>query len=172
MLSFKPIQNIGWNNMKSIRLHKLLVEKYILQQKILEHKTLLEAQDYEGMFKGILDQVQSDGEWANHPDNVELKRRTESLIKTYIEWAKTTLKKNDRIVWFLRWVRYWLNTDLLKLPKQEALKDLNKRANTNYTENDFIGMRSIVRDLEHFMSLNNPKINACQLSESIPPKIV
>ena len=54
----------------------------------IEH-VIQEAQDYEGMFKDIL---------ASNRDP-----RLREQINQDISWARKTLRKNDRIVWFLRW---------------------------------------------------------------------
>ena len=53
-----------------------------------------EAQNYEGMFTDI---------FKLNPDP-----RLRQQIKLDITWARKTLRKNDRIVWFLRWVKVWL----------------------------------------------------------------
>ena len=55
---------------------------------------LTAAPNYEGMFKTLL----------------ALDPRAKGQIESYIGWAKGFLKKQDRIVWFLRWVRAYLST--------------------------------------------------------------
>ena len=53
-----------------------------------------EAQNYEGMFNDI---------FKFNPDP-----RLRQQIEFDITWARKILRKNDRIVWFLRWVKVWL----------------------------------------------------------------
>ena len=52
-----------------------------------------EAQNYEGMFNDIL------------------KRDTDPRLRQQITqdiiWARKILRKNDRIIWFLRWAKIW-----------------------------------------------------------------
>ena len=55
------------------------------------------AANYEEMFKGLL----------------ALAPQSEKFIDKEIEWAKRTLKKQDRIVWYLRWYRLALVKELM-----------------------------------------------------------
>ncbi len=58
---------------------------------------LLEAQKYESMFTTILAWMAKDEFFSNYP----------SGIAQNIKWAKQKLKKNDRIVWYLRQYRIY-----------------------------------------------------------------
>jgi hypothetical protein len=57
---------------------------------------IVEAQNYEGMFTDIL----------KTSPNPQLRRQ----IVDNIDWARRTLRKNDRIVWYLRWAKLWLSS--------------------------------------------------------------
>src|ERR1035437_5774210 len=71
-----------------------------------------------------------------------------SKIKEYISWANKNLKKTDRIVWFLRWIKVELaglkptgsipHKDRLKakteidVARQTEMDKINKRLSTNF----------------------------------------
>ena len=61
---------------------------------------LLEAQNYDDMFKGLI-KIATD-----LPGNKE--KFVEENVRDNIKWAKQILKKNDRIVWYLRYVKLTL----------------------------------------------------------------
>ena len=153
--------------MKSIRLHKLLVEKYLLQNMILE------AQNYEGMFTTFLDDVlEKDG------GNVRREKQYQKRVKEEIDWARRTLKKNDRIVWFLRFLRYELYVEAFRSNSpgsnyQSALKDFNRSAKTDYNAQDMRMMpfNQIKTNLEHFMSLNIPEIQNYVFAKQKPAEL-
>ena len=153
----------------SIKLHRLLVEKYLLQNMILE------AQNYEGMFVSLLKKIDAipDDPRPNYTGAREkTKKIAETTIRSYIEWARKTLKKNDRIVWFLRWARYWLETGVLKLPAEDALKDLNKKTGTNYTASAYMPIHLIQRDLEHYMDSGAPSIQNYVFDKQTPRELL
>ena len=52
-----------------------------------------EAQNYEVMFNDIL--------------KIDTNPRLRQEITRDINWARKTLRKNDRIIWFLRWSKIW-----------------------------------------------------------------
>ena len=52
-----------------------------------------EAQNYEVTFNDIL--------------KADTDRRLQQEITRDINWARKTLRKNDRIIWFLRWSKIW-----------------------------------------------------------------
>ena len=110
--------------------------------------TLLEAQDYESIFNFVKPFVEND------------------IVKEYlvnypqeIQWAKTHLKKSDRIIWFLKNKKYgylkYLTT--LELPpefnklKQKMLSDMAKLESTGFKYPITDRER---RSFEHFMSLS------------------
>ena len=142
---------------------------------LLEYYTaLLEAQDYENMFKSFLDDVKKIDVDNNHADyTTDLAYKEE--IKKEIDWARRTLKKNDRIVWFLRLLRYELYVQILRprsrTAKETALKDFNRNAKTDYTANDMMPIRQLKTNLEHFMSLNIPAIENYVFAKQKPAEL-
>ena len=122
----------------------------------LLESTLLEAQDYKNMFNTLLDAIlDKDG------GNIQRERLYATRVKEEIDWARKTLKKNDRIVWFLRLLRYELYVEAFRgtpLLVQSALNDFNRQAKTDYTVSDMMPIRQLKTNLEHFMSLNIPAI--------------
>lgn len=131
---------------------------------LLEYYTeLLEAQDYEGMFRSFLD---SDVV-KNLPDGGNNIR---NLVNDYIKWARRVLKKNDRIVWFLRWVRVDLRWQTEK-SQDKAIADLNKILKTNYTRNDFAPIRTMQTNLEHFMQNDSRDIQNIVFDKQTPGEL-
>jgi len=118
-----------------------------------------EAQNYEGMFNDIL--------------KLNADPRLRQQITQDIDWARKILRKNDRIVWFLRWVKVWListatgsgvaaaaspgalQRDALR---REAMQQQNRRLGTTYAQGDLIGSPALKQQLEHFLSLPIPEI--------------
>jgi hypothetical protein len=56
-------------------------------------QTMQEAQNYEGMFNDIF--------------KLDADPRLRQQITQDINWARKILRKNDRIIWFLRWSKIW-----------------------------------------------------------------
>ncbi len=81
------------------------------------------------------------------------------LIGKYISWAKSTLKKSYRIVWFLRWVRVELAGRNKHLDTDTELSKLNKKLKTSYTRNDLIPISNLMTNLNHFLGLHLTKID-------------
>lgn len=155
--------------MKSIKLHRLLVERYLIQQMILE------AQNYENMFASLLKKIDAipDDPRPNYAGaRAKTKKIAETTIRGYIAWARKTLKKNDRIVWFLRWARYWLEVGVLKLPADDALKELNKKTGSNYTASAYMPIHLVQRDLEHYMDSGAPSIQNYVFDKQTPRELL
>ena len=130
---------------------------------LLEYYTaLLEAQDYENMFKSFLDDVKKQ-------EKPKLTTSYETHIKEEIDWARKTLKKNDRIVWFLRLARFAFTQE--NFGRDRALQDFNRNAKTNYSLNDMMPIRQIKTNLEHFMSLNIPAIENYVFAKQKPAEL-
>ena len=130
---------------------------------------LLEAQDYENMFKAFLDSVLNKDE-----GNIQRERLYATRVKEEIDWARKKLKKNDRIVWFLRLLRYELYVEAFRgtpLLVQSALNDFNRQAKTDYTVSDMMPIRQLKTNLEHFMSLNIPSIQNYVFDKEKPAAI-
>ena len=97
---------------------------------------------------------------AQHDMTGEIK----PFIDIQVKWAKTILKKNDRIVWFLRWIQLFAARHLcIQNPNdftefyQKYLSDFNKANATTLSEEDvrkIEGRLAIYKTtLEHFYSL-------------------
>src|ERR1044071_2955039 len=74
-------------------------------------------------------------------------------IEKYIKWARSTLKKNDRIVWFLRWVRIELAGRMKHVDSDAELAKLNKRLKTAFTRADIVPVSNLMTNLEHYLSM-------------------
>lgn len=128
-----------------------LLRKYSI---ILESTPIMEAVDYFGMFKAMV----------NSFTNEKSKQELIDHIKKNINWARATLKKNDRIVWFLRWYRI----DLIKIwtvvssehITPEFKKIITKLVSRNednlkyYTSNGS-RLSDLKSKLEHYMGMKN-----------------
>ena len=112
-------------------------------------RILLEAQDYESMFNFVLPYLEN------------------NLIQSYlvnykqeIEWAKTHLKKLDRIIWYLKHVKYGYVKYIVTLETPETLSKLKNKLirDKQQLENDGFGeiiTNNDKRNLEHFISLSD-----------------
>ena len=110
-----------------------------------------EAQNYEVMFNDIL--------------KIDTNPRLRQEITRDINWARKTLRKNDRIIWFLRWSKIWYqlsggiwaggraNTSL-----SGALQQYNQRFRTRYVAGDLRSPPVMKTQLEHFLSMPIPEI--------------
>jgi hypothetical protein len=107
-----------------------------------------EAQNYEGMFNDI---------FKLNPDP-----RLRQQIEVDIDWARKILRKNDRIVWFLRWMKLWLSstgaTSGIAAASPGALQQQNARFGAAPGQDDLMGSPALKQQLEHFLSLPIPEI--------------
>jgi hypothetical protein len=108
-----------------------------------------EAQNYEGMFNDIF-KLNSDP-------------RLRYKITQDITWARKILRKNDRIVWFLRWVKVWListstGSGAATGSSPGALQQQNQRVGTAHSQGDVVPSPALKQRLEHFLSLPVPEI--------------
>ncbi len=108
---------------------------------------LIESQNYEGMFKSL--------------------DISPSEYLPYITWARKVLKKNDRIVWFLRWVNYHLAVKFGAKP-EDVLASMNKRLGTKYTKADVMPIRQIEQFLEHFSGIPSRKLQQVVYDRQTP----
>lgn len=120
---------------------------------------IVEAQNYNQMFSKIYEVIKFLDE--NAADHVR------EDIDQNISWARTVLKKNDRVVWFLRLIKlHWLerlnNMRFASVEPEKVLEisnilkreiDITKsKANVgSYREYQ---LSNIIRSLEHFLSLD------------------
>jgi len=121
-------------------------------------QVIREAQNYEGMFNDIL--------------KLNADPRLRQQITQDINWARKTLRKNDRIVWFLRWVKVWListtgsGVATAKFPgamqhdslRRDAIQQQNSRLGPAPGQDDLMPSPALKQRLEHFMSLPIPEI--------------
>jgi hypothetical protein len=148
---------------------------------IVEGKSLLtEGQDYEAMFSPILKLLEL------FPEDLEsqsfrggkFREEITSAIRNWITFAKRAFRKNDRIVWFLRYARISLaekierttystyglyidNPDVAKKCKAaaEAVYDrLQDDLEAKTGSRLFPKINPLSRDLVHFISLPIPAI--------------
>lgn len=126
---------------------------------------LMEAQDYMAMFSPILKVLSA------------LKGREDGLIssttakmKDQVRWAREKLKRNDRVVWYLRLARFVVAKDLLlalsgAAKEDPTLADLEKLAKdtldklsadlakqTGHRE-PILPIKNLQNSLEHYLSL-------------------
>ena len=76
-----------------------------------------------------------------------------AAIEKYITWARSNLKKNDRIVWFLRWARVELAGRMKHTDSDIELARLNKRLKTSYSRYDMVAVNNLMTNLSHFLSM-------------------
>jgi hypothetical protein len=122
-----------------------------------------EAQNYENMFAKIL---------ANQP--IE----TQQKINKEIKWAKQHLKKNSRIIWYLRLYRYALSITT-GMSKEQALSEFNRTSRSDLTADDVKNIngigpitRNLKTPLEHFMSMPVELIQNYTFDKQSPIKIL
>ena len=131
---------------------------------------LLEAQNYEAMFDGL----RKIGQEMGNDDDIR------AMTNPNISWAKRTLQKNDRIVWFLRYVKLSIidlminkaqlqasgptAADAAKKSEQikpilDALQKESQKTRKKMKPNAAVPQINFLRSqLEHSLSLPIPKI--------------
>ena len=152
------IQKLGYDGIQIGKGNDIIFVKYP-KNKMNEQK-IFEAINYEDMFSKVYNAFEK-----NDLDTNVLK----SNIKEVIKDAKTTLKREDRMVWFMRYFK--LNYILNSLPKTlyevketwaELEKDLKNTAKkANFDLNDpapLIRPSTLLSRLSHFLSLPIPEI--------------
>jgi hypothetical protein len=124
-----------------------------------------EAQNYEVMFNDIF--------------KLDTDPRLRQQISQDINWTRKTLRKNDRIIWFLRWSKLWYQLSggiwaggkpdtslsgtlqqrsVLRTHPQDALQQYNSRFRTAYLAGDLRSPPMMRAQLDHFLSLPIPEI--------------
>src|SRR5271155_1029838 len=110
-----------------------------------------EAQDYEGMFNDVF--------------KLDADPRLRQQITQDINWARKTLRKNDRITWFLRWSKIWYQLSggiwsggRADTSLSNALQQYNRRFQTGYLARDLLSPPVLKSQLAHFLSLPIPEI--------------
>lgn len=87
-------------------------------RRIVDNTQLDEAQNYESMFNDVfkwntLENMKrvnpSYADEYDKPEHIEHVQQKHDVLKAiiadHIKWARTHLKKNDRIIWYLRWIK-------------------------------------------------------------------
>jgi hypothetical protein len=113
---------------------------------------LLQAADYTPMFKVLL---------AVDPG-------AKGQVDNAIGWARMFLKKQDRIVWFLRWVRAALAADMpesgpelpsgTEMPVRQDVRAFRKALDADIRLLSGFTVRSLKQAMEHYLSLPIPEI--------------
>lgn len=124
--------------------------------KVLE--LLSESIDYLSMFNALLRRRPSVGDLL-----IPLEIR--ELILRQVSWAKANLKRNDRIVWYLRWTRIYISYGINQKLGELELQNYNRKLHTNYSIHNIIFSTNPIRELErigqqlrHFLSLPDQNI--------------
>jgi hypothetical protein len=124
---------------------------------------LYEAQNYEQMFNSVF-------ALTEYLPTDDAKQHVKNSIQEYIQWAKKTLKKNDRITWYLRIVKHhWLiKLNTLNYPhleqsevtilSQKIDKEINKLKKFDYFEKGNALSNTFRIQIEHYFSLPVEKI--------------
>jgi hypothetical protein len=117
---------------------------------LLDH-IIQEAQNYEQMFNDIL--------------KLNADPRLRQQISQDIDWARKILRKNDRIIWFLRSSKLWYQlsggiwTGGSADPSlSDTLQQYNRRFQTAHLAGDLRSPPVMRTQLGHFMSLPIPEI--------------
>ena len=110
-----------------------------------------EAQNYEVLFNDIF--------------KIDTNSRLRQEITRDINWARKTLRKNDRIIWFLRWSKIWYQLSggiwvggRADTSLSGALQQYNQRFQTAYLVGDLRSPPVLKTQLEHFLGLPVPEI--------------
>jgi len=107
----------------------------------------------------------------------------QTQIKTEIGWAKIALKKEDRVIWWLRWVRlYMLTNTINKEGRREALQfyaaQYNRKTKGEKLKGGLLVIQPVIHlmqhrsNLEHFLDLNIPAINKVIWAWQTPAELV
>lgn len=78
--------------------------------------------------------------------------KAREFAASMIKFATATLKRHDRIIWFIRWAR----ANYVALSPNQYLRALRKKY--PYADHDFEVPKSVMRGLEHYLSLPVPAI--------------
>lgn len=93
-------------------------------------------------------------------------------IDKYIKWARANLKKNDRIVWFLRWVRAELAGRAKHTDSDTELERINKRLGTDFTRIDLVPINNLMTNLTHYLGMPIPEIQNVVWQKQSPRELL
>jgi hypothetical protein len=155
----------------------------------LTESVLTEAQNYEAMFAPIMKMLDAlpPETSALNPNRPSLRAETEMLIREEIAWAKKTLRKNDRIVWYLRIIRFSLADGIVHaasildsgepspryLPAVEVI--YNKLQNDLVSKTGSVpgrGTHYMRQSFEHYLSLPIPAIQNTVWDSQSPDQLL
>lgn len=135
--------------------------------------TILEARnDHKAMIDAVLAAIKENtavriGSAASVSLSDEFKNTIQGKWDNVVQKIKPILKKEDRIMWYLRFYRQYLisqylNKDIFDPVKiQKIISDYDRKVGFPY-EKEAIGAISIVNHLSHFLSLPIPEIQNYQ----------
>jgi hypothetical protein len=171
------------------RLNEIIQELTIIE----ENYVLLEGQDYEGMFKPVFsfldkqfDKLEQQGLVDKDYNNKFIQTLKPNITK-YIQEAKSKLKKNDRIIWFLKLYRiYILQKVLFDMKNVLEIEDFrnaltqyitkeSKEFNNPQEVLDFTMSRSFESYLgafAHYFSLPIPEIQSIVFLKQNPRELI
>lgn len=126
---------------------------------------LFEKQEYEAMFGNEYLEV-----FGKNRKNIA------NSIREDIRWAKRVLKKNDRIVWFLRILKLYTvisNTVISKFAQDDQIYQYNKKTKgLKIRVVDIPSKYELKIDLEHFMNFNIPEMDNFVFGWNLPTRIM
>jgi hypothetical protein len=124
---------------------------------LLTVETLIEgSKDYITMFNDFI------------ADNVQAKQ----AVDKYINWARQNLKKNDRIVWFLRWARVELAGRAKHTDSDTELQRLNKRLGTDFSRHDLVPINNLMTNLVHYLGMPIPQLQTIIWQKQSPNELL
>ena len=136
-------------------------------------KVILEGRnDYKAMLAALLDAVQENTAvtiGSTSPLNIgqEFKKRIQDKWDAAIQRAKPILQKEDRMIWYLRFLRQEIIDDLLlkdifdKEKLRKLITDYERKVGVKFHEDEFRATgnhKSVLEELQHFLSLPIPEI--------------
>jgi hypothetical protein len=145
---------------------------------------LLAAVNYKDMFRALQKIVMTSTGLSPNA-----KRNFQDEVETEINWAKQTLKKQDRIVWYLRWFRLWYtqewdslqtNSNYSEQPDEtfakqvKALagryeKEMARYGNSQFNIKNARGLR---QELTHLLSIDYVKLQSVVFNEQLPEALI
>ena len=98
--------------------------------------------------------------------------KTKQTIERYITWARKNLQKNDRIVWFLRWVRVELANRMKHTDTAIEIQRLGKRLGASFAQYDLVTINTLMTNLVHYLSMPIPQIQTIVWQKQSPRELL
>lgn len=128
---------------------------------------------FAGIIKAKLAQIAAEPQ-LDPVDKIENQEAITNTIAGEINWARQTLRRDDRIIWYLRWYRIlWLGDQAQKM---KAIKDIvgpDQLPNSKilmWDQNQFLS--NLKRPLTHFSGLQFPEIQQYQFARETPEQLL